>query len=333
MISLTNIFDDIIADFNKSQYASSSVLSRRFILKGKSVVFISVYKYSRACEVRISIPDGVSKDTLKSLPKWKGMEERLSNIPDDNNTKQFLSFKQLDDYERKIFILVMQDIIDRIEEVENKDVVWKVKEVLAKWNTFFQFDKEYVLQENTQQGLYGELYILEKMVALKDESVLNCWTGCNAETHDFYFGRDALEVKSSSSKGPDKVKISNEFQLDDTGILGRLYLMYLKMKKSEVDGECLPDIVERIVKMLGADAKISFYDKLIKVGYMYQMPELYTVHFKIREENCYSVEEGFPKITTKTISKGIGSVDYVVSLDACNSFLITVESFYEGVDI
>lgn len=187
--------------------------------------------------------------------------------------------------------------------------------------------------DNVQQGLYGELYLLDKLITLKGEKAVECWTGCNSETHDFYCGIDAVEVKSSSVKGPNKVNISSEYQLDDTGVLGRLYLLYLKLKKSEIDGETLPVIVERIASMLSPEYRIKFYDKLLKIGYVYQMPELYKLHFKLREENCYDVEDGFPRITAKMLNKGITSVDYTLSLDACNSFQITIESFYKGVDL
>ncbi len=333
MICLINVFNDIMADFEKSQYANSTVLSRSFILKGKTILIISAYKNSRSCQIRFLISSDMKPVTLKKLPKWKGMQQKIGTIYDEGISKQFLEFKQLDDYDKKIFFIVMQDIVDSVDNASNEEIVLPIKEVLNKWNIFFQFEKDYVLAENVQQGLYGELYILEKVIVLKGENVINCWTGCNAETHDFYFGKDALEVKSSSAKGPDNVKISNEYQLDDTGLLGTLYLMYLKMKKSEVDGESLPAIVERIANVLSTNMRLNFYNKLLKVGYLYQMPELYTAHFKTREESCYSVEEGFPRITTKTISKGIGAVDYTVSLDACNSFLITVESFYKGVDL
>lgn len=112
------------------------------------------------------------------------------------------------------------------------------------------------------------------------------------------------------------------------------YICYiLNLKKSEIDGETLPVIVERIASMLSPEYRIKFYDKLLKIGYVYQMPELYKLHFKLREENCYDVEDGFPRITAKMLNKGITSVDYTLSLDACNSFQITIESFYKGVDL
>jgi hypothetical protein len=333
MIFLTNVYRDIVNDFAKEQYKNSNILSRRFILKNNIVVLISVYKKIQLCEVSVSLKNDVTSDSLNAIPKWKGMEERLSEIYDDGEKRKFLSFKQIEDYERKIFFIIMQDIIEALYESSRSETLNLIKEVLVKWNVFFQFDKDFVLSDNVQQGLYGELYLLEKLIALKGEKALECWTGCNAETHDFYCGIDAIEVKSSSAKDSNRVNISNEYQLDDTGILGRLYLFCLKFKKSEIDGECLSEIVKRISTMLSPRYRFIFYNKLLKIGYIHQMPELYKIHFKIREENCYDVAEGFPRITTKIISKGITSVDYTISLDACNAFQITIESFYKGVDL
>lgn len=333
MIYLTNIFKDIVLDFDKVQYKDSAILSRRFVLKRGTVILISVYKNEMLCETSISIPENITVESLNSIPKWKGMEEKMSTIIDDNVSRHFLSFKQMNDYDKKIFFLVMQDVIESINDCKEDNVIIRVKEVLVKWNTFFQFDKNYILSDNVQQGLYGELYTLEKMINIKGEDAINCWAGCNAEIHDFYCGKDAVEVKSSSAKGPDRVNISNEYQLDDSGLLGKLYLLYIKMKKSEVDGETLSDIVDRIAARLGQVNRLSFYNKLLKVGYLYQMPELYTTHFRTKEENCYMVRDGFPRITTKTISRGITSVDYVISLDACDSYQITIESFYKGVNM
>lgn len=329
---LINIFDDIQKDFYKEQYTSSNVLSRRFELHNKIVILANVYKNSSVCEVGYLLPQEFSLYILKDLPNWKGMEQRVSKIMDNGRMSQFLIFQQLECYEYKIFSIVMQNIIDEIEKIKSvKNVINTIKETLIKWSTFFQFEKEYVLSDNKQQGLYCELFFLEKMIRLYGEKFIDCWTGCNAEEHDFYVDTNAVEVKSSSAKGPDKIKISNEYQLDDSGLMGKLYLLFLKMKKSEKDGEALPEIVERIFSLISVNNKEIFKNKLLKVGYIYIMPELYTICFKLRDESCYEVGADFPKITTKSISKGIGCVDYSVSLDACSQFEITIESFYKGV--
>lgn len=332
MISLTNILEDIKNDFVKEQYRNSIVLTRRFVLAKGNVISVSMNKNTDLCGIGIDIPDETTYEELNSLPKWKGMEEKDNIVTEKTGTKRVLSFEQLEGYDQTIFVNVMKDVCDNLEFVDKRGGVSTIKYTLQKWSVFFQFEKDYVLSANVQQGLYSELTVLEKMIKKNGNKALAYWTGYNSESHDFYIGKDAVEIKSSSAKGPEKVKISNEYQLDDSGVMGLLYLLYLSIKKSEVDGEMLPEIVERIMIQLDCSQKEMFKEKLLKVGYVYSMPELYTYHFRVREESCFMVKENFPRITPKNIHKGIGAVEYVVSLDACRSYMIEIESFYKGVD-
>ena len=332
MISLTNILEDIKNDFVKEQYRNSIVLTRRFVLAKGNVISVSMNKNTDLCGIGIDIPDETTYEELNSLPKWKGMEGKDNIVTEKTGTKRVLSFEQLEGYDQTIFVNVMKDVCDNLEFVDKIGGVSTIKYTLQKWSVFFQFEKDYVLSANVQQGLYGELTVLEKMIKKNGNKALAYWTGYNSESHDFYIGKDAVEIKSSSAKGPEKVKISNEYQLDDSGVRGLLYLLYLSIKKSEVDGEMLPEIVERIMIQLDCSQKEMFKEKLLKVGYVYSMPELYTYHFRVREESCFMVKGNFPRITPKNIHKGIGAVEYVVSLDACRSYMIEIESFYKGVD-
>ena len=332
MISLTNILEDIKNDFVKEQYRNSIVLTRRFVLAKGNVISVSMNKNTDLCGIGIDIPDETTYEELNSLPKWKGMERKDNIVTEKTGTKRVLSFEQLEGYDQTIFVNVMKDVCDNLEFVDKRGGVSTIKYTLQKWSVFFQFEKDYVLSANVQQGLYSELTVLEKMIKKNGNKALAYWTGYNSESHDFYIGKDAVEIKSSSAKGPEKVKISNEYQLDDSGVMGLLYLLYLSIKKSEVDGEMLPEIVERIMIQLDCSQKEMFKEKLLKVGYVYSMPELYTYHFRVREESCFMVKGNFPRITPKNIHKGIGAVEYVVSLDACRSYMIEIESFYKGVD-
>ena len=327
MISLISVLEDIKRDFLQDQYNNSIVLTRRFVLAKDNIISISLHKNSWLCEVGIVIPDETTVEELNSLPKWKGMEGKSNGC-----MTRYLSFEQLEGYDQAIFVNVMQDVCNDIEYIDMKSCVVNVKKTLQKWSVFFQFEKDYVLSVNAQQGLYGELWVLEKLIDHNGEKALNFWTGYNAEAHDFYIGSDAVEIKSSSAKGPEKVKISNEYQLDETGVIGLLYLIYLNIKKSEADGENLPQIIERIIVKLDFAQKELFKEKLLKVGYVYAMPEFYNYFFRVREESCFIVKDKFPRITSKSVSKGIGAVEYVVSLDACRSYMIEIESFYKGVD-
>ena len=331
-MDLINVFKDINKDFQKPQYQNSKILSRRFVFRNGCAVLVNLLKENDLSEVGFLLPDDYDIRELKDIPRWKGMEQRLSVVTENGISKQYLFFSQLQGYEQHIFSIVMEDILSIINECEDfNKLVSIMRLVLNKWSNFFQNEKEFILSDNKQQGLYGELYVLEKLIEIRGVNALYCWTGPNAEVHDFYIDSDAVEVKSSSAKGPEQISISNEYQLDDSGLMGKLFLMYIKLKKSIADGETLSDIVDRIINRFSSTGKTEFIDKLFKAGYIYQCPELYTVHFMVRDENCYEVKEEFPRIIERNISKGIGNVNYMLSLDACHQFQITIESFYEEV--
>lgn len=332
MICLTNVYKEIMEDFANESYLGSEVLFRKFKLKNNIIVLISVYRSSSLAEVSFSLMD-CDSNIVKFLPKWKGMEERVIAGLSENVNQLFLSFIQSEEYNKKIYFLVLQDILDNLSKVESSKMLSTIKKTLENWKVFFQFEKNFVLSDNVQQGLYGELYVLNKLLSIYGEKALDCWTGCNAETHDFYFNNNALEVKCSKIQSNEIVRISNEYQLDDSSIIGKLHLMHLKVRKSEKYGDNLPYLVNVVSNRLSDSKKLQFYDKLLKVGYVYQMPELYTICFYIQDESCYLITDEFPKITKKDLPKGISSVDYTVNLSGCEKFLITVEDYYREVDL
>lgn len=326
MISLINILDDMRKDFAKDAYKTSKVITRQFSCSSGSRIDINLYKSDEACEISFMLPADVEKDNLKKLPSWKGMEARFTHAPDSH-----ISFKQLGDYYRNIFLLVMQEVIDAVELAGLAMTLVAINNVLAKWSAFFKRDDQTTLSAIEQQGLYGELVVLENLMRYK-EGIISCWTGCEKETHDFYLNDMAIEVKTSSRSGPDLIKVSNEYQLDESDVKGKLYLVFLKIKRSEADGEKLPSIVERIYRKLNGDQAIKFEEKLLKSGYVYKMPDLYTYAFRVRNERYFEVKKGFPRITATGLDKGIGAVEYELSLDACSNYEISTDIYIKGVN-
>lgn len=326
MISLTNVLDDMRKDFTKDAYKTSKVITRQFSGTSGSRIDINLYKSDDACEISIMLPADVEKDDLKKIPSWKGMETRF--LP---ATDSFIAFKQVGEYDRRIFLLVMQDVIDVAEHADLTMTVEAVSKVLAKWSAFFKRDDLTTLSMIEQQGLYGELVILENLLKHRGD-VISCWTGCEKETHDFYIDNNAIEVKTSSKSGPDIVKVSNEYQLDDSDVEGNLYLAFLKIKRSEADGEKLPVIVDRVYQRLSDDQAILFEEKLLKSGYILKMPDLYTYAFRVRNERYFEIKMGFPRIVSSDLDKGIGAVGYELSLDACSNYEISTDLYLKGVN-
>ena len=321
MISLINILDEMKNDYSKELYSSSKVITRQFAFSTGSKVNINLYKLDDACEISFLLPSDVDTDSFRKIPSWKGMEIHYLSSADN-----YLEFKQVGNYDRRIFVQVMQDVIDAVELAGLSRTIFSVIDVLSKWSSFFKRNEQTTLSEIEQQGLYGELCVFEKLLKSRND-VVACWTGCMKETHDYYTDANAIEVKTSCKSGPDIIKVSNEYQLDDSDVDSRLYLVFLKKKRSEADGEKLPAIVKRIHEKLTEDQREKFEDKLLKAGYIYKMPELYTYAFRVRNERFFEVKEGFPRIIALNLDNGIGAVEYELSLDACTGYEVSEDVF------
>ena len=327
--SLINIYGGIVSDFEKDCYAASPALERTLSLLNNMDVRASVDRKMQLCVLTISVASAINPEIITQIPRWKGMDIEINcSSPVAPST---ICFKQKEGYDKRIFILIMQDVADEVNSCKPDVVIQKIRDVLVKWKSFFQFDKDPVLSDNVQQGLYGELCVLEKLIELHGENAIYWWAGCNAEEHDFYCLNNIIEVKSSSSLGAEKVHISNEFQLESLNETSILYLYYIKLKKSAADGETLSTIVSRISGKLGVNLQSLFQEKLLQVGYIHQLPELYKIHFRVRDESCYIVKDDFPRIKSKDLPNGISSVNYELSLSSCNKYMITIEEFYKEV--
>ena len=79
-----------------------------------------------------------------------------------------------------------------------------------------------------QQGLYGELIYLQKLI-LRDcfsyVDSLKLWVGTDKASRDFQGNGWAVEVKTISVNNSDQITINGERQLDET-LLNKLYLYH-----------------------------------------------------------------------------------------------------------
>ena len=99
------------------------------------------------------------------------------------------------------------------------------------------------LSREKQQGLFAELKFLLKLISstqISNHNAVESWKG-GENHHDFQFKNRVVEVKSTTSKEPKKVKISNEKQLNDTD-LDCLMLSIFSQQYS--GGETLGDLFE-----------------------------------------------------------------------------------------
>jgi hypothetical protein len=247
----------------------------------------------------------------------------ISSFPsNDNNLPVFYTIRLNDQAEDEIFFSFIEDLVLQITSENNISPMFSVIKRIKSWMNFFKKRNIGALGENEQLGLFAELLVLRQILTettYERINVIQAWEGPYNENHDFVFSNSiGVEVKSTTSNNPFNVKISNQYQLDNSNF-DNLYLVVFQVKRhTNNDYEKLPTIVRSIFNLLSIDqnAVIKFQDALWELGYLSEAEDLYNDYsFQLLNEGLiYQVDDLFPKITSNMLSNKISNVKYVVSI-------------------
>lgn len=322
ILSFTNeMYRAIINDIETSPQHGKSVLSR-MTTTSNGIQF--VFAVSRTDSRRSLCLRVIDDANISSLPRWNGINIDLLKIP-EYSSSFYIRLEQRDGSDSNIFEIVADDIILSLQNAEDDEMAYiELKQALTKWKLFFDFSNEINMSPIKQQGLYGELLYLKEAVERNGIAAVYSWTGPDAETHDFYFGANAVEIKTTSSKAPYNVIISSEYQLDNNDISGDLFLIFFALHKSKATGETLPEIISKLKTLFSADVSAlqDFQLRLVKYGYIENHAELYPYGYTLRERQQFWIKDDFPRITHQIIPSGVGSVTYSLSLSNCSNYMI-----------
>ena len=306
---------------NRDNYPGRNASRMLEYVNGIIMVFsIEIVSLRREAYISLAdFPEGIQ------FPKWRGISIDIAQLPVYGSDRYYVRFVQLPESEDYIFEIVVEDLrqaVARLQSSENG--INTIIDILTKWKRFFQSEKGLVMTDELQEGLYGELIFLEKLLTSIGTSSVANWVGGVKETHDFYFGSNAVEVKTTSRKEPYSVQISSEYQLDVKDVADRLFLYAVALRKSKQSGERLPEIVSRIRDRLIGDSsmKMRFDDMLLQYGYIDGIEELYVTGFHIRDTYVYEVKGEFPQIIRTMLRPGVSKVTYELSLSQCTPYVL-----------
>jgi hypothetical protein len=230
---------------------------------------------------------------------------------------------RLENREHKdVFTSLCADLADNLSDVSESSRDAALASFLDRWTKFFERFGVRGLSPENQRGMYGELCWLRTLLAndFSYITALNAWKGCERGYHDFEINGQVVEVKTTMTKEPRKVRISNERQLDDRGLLS-LHLLVLTLIKSEGGGESLPEIVNSVMAAVSTvpGGRRRFDQCLIAAGYLEIHTHLYTNTYTVKRDELFRVEKGFPRITD--VPDGLGDIKYSLVVGAVSAFL------------
>lgn len=202
---------------------------------------------------------------------------------------------------------------------------------LKLWQQFLKTWREGMSLES-RRGLWGELYFLHTKLlpAIGATAAVASWKAGNAAHQDFQLLHAAVEVKTTSAKQPQSVRITSERQLDETGV-GTLFLNVVVVDEREVgmsagvSGQTLPALVAALRLELAGDPSTlaMLNDLLFHRGWLDEHAERYETHrLTLREELAFRVDSGFPRLVEVDLPYGVGDVNYALSLPACKPFQV-----------
>ena len=238
---------------------------------------------------------------------------------------KFLLIQLLDrgDRVRDIFATICGNIANTILSISSeRDAVKLVISQMRKWQDLFSKKLKNTLSIQEQQGLYGELSFLQKLICSPMDKVrsIQYWVGPNMAPQDFISELWAVEVKTISvNKFPD-VSINGELQLDET-TKEKLFLYNLVVEIVPIDGKTLPELVNDIRNSLSHEntALNLFENKLIYYGYYDIDVDAYKERcYQTRKENYFIVQGEFPRIKKDELLLGVSDVKYTITLAVSN---------------
>ena len=226
------------------------------------------------------------------------------------------------------FSYMCENIIQTVlKESDIKSAVATFANTLIKWKNLFEKIRNGGLSREEQQGLYGELCMLHKIIENTDDlySSVNYYVGTDKALRDFQGCNWAIEVKTTATNNPQLLKINGERQLDDT-MIEQLFLFHCSVETSKLSGETLPDKIKSIRSLLSSDlAALSLFNsKLFEVGYLDTQETKYLEqHYKLRKECFYSVKGNFPRIRENELRPGVGNVQYGITISDCEPYIVS----------
>lgn len=295
-------------------------LQEEFFGKQKKIVINSSLKvyYGITTEnnLRISF-----MSTIEPLKIDSTKELRVS-LGQESDEVYWTCFDLLNPMGNKVFYAFCNDLVDAItEQFDEAEALLQLKNRYHSWKSMFKNRRK--MSAETNQGLFGELYFMDKYLFEKysPDYVVDAWAGPNGYSKDFSIDDTWYEVKTTISTS-NIVKISSIGQLSSTTPGNLVVVKVDKMSESFEDGfSNIYDLFKEIMmKLASNETKEKFIEKLLKYGFDIN-ENSNTEKYKFVKLLIYGVDNGFPRLLETDIKyQEIGKISYELILNTLDKF-------------
>lgn len=330
------IFSTLDQEYNAKKWTGNEQLLTRQMRLSDEILAVFAVRKSDGRHILYLQCDPEDAKKKYEYPAWKGISIEYSGFCNLGLEGCYVRIEQGEGSDDEVYFLVSDDICSCLSGIKKSNLRERLYYTLERWKRFFSLRNNIKLTVQEQMGIFGELWLLRCMLQNGiSNRMIYCWKGPYHGVFDFSLQNMSIEVKTTASKLPYKVKISNELQLDEQVAGGVLILCFIATQMGEAAGETLDEIIKCIENFVIEDelAYNLFQDKLLECGLVRSYIKNYTTKFLIKEFAFYNVKEGFPRILSKDLPNGVGDISYSVDISACKPYRIKDQEFWDMIKL
>jgi len=302
-------------ELGKSNSFASGFVMKRYSAESIPDAFVALLMPEKIKSIAFRFNRKISHDFINN----NNLKDiKIHFIQDKEQKGKQLFILSLSDNELKdIFAILCEDLFQSIANITiESEFVNTLKERFGQWKELFERVRNKELSVESQKGLFGELYFLQKLISVTDNPLfcINLWKGPEFGIRDFEYNMWAVEVKTTTTHNQQKLFINSERQLDCTHFKN-LYLFHLSAEIRDGFSLTLNSLIENLEIKIGENIKATtiFKMKLLKAGYLKADKEKYDkTGYEIRSEKYYQIFDDFPRIEEKDLRLNVGNVKYSI---------------------
>ena len=254
------------------------------------------------------------------LPQGRGFEVFRLQADPTGDGRTMLALTRASIGSPELFAMMAEDLVDLLDRCatsEEEEVFQRFLARIRAWQDFMDRRKEGVLSAEAEQGLFGELVMLERMMdaGVPARDILDAWQGPLDGLQDFILGTGGIEVKTTLSAVGFLAMVSSLEQLDED-LRQPIFLAAVRLALHP-SGTTLVEMSDAIRTRLGDNqaALEIFETRLMQAGLLRTAAGRYTRRFLHASSAILALQEDFPRLTRANVHPVIREAWYEIDLD------------------
>lgn len=252
--------------------------------------------YHILCELDKSAKN---KDTVEMA---KGLKIGINEFETKGQQKKYFVISCSEE-NFEVFVIFADEFLKLIDL---KGAEGAFYQTFKEWKKFWM-GKRPPLSLEEQRGLFGEIYVLDKLHDLTEGTILEAWKGPLNGLHDFESDRMNLEIKTTTREPP-VIRVSLIEQL--TPLKSKNFFLIVVQMAGQDSGMSLVNLIENVRERISVDESNlkTYEDKLKRARYQKQHELYYGTKFSIRNVLFCPIDDDSPVLRSEIIGRVPGTV-------------------------